>query len=65
MKPGIKTTELWLTVVANVLIDTDAIPVPDKWKAVTTALTVVGYSIARGLAKLNAPVTGVTKVTRK
>lgn len=55
MKPGLRTSELWLTVLANVLIDSGAIPVPDKWKAITTALTVVGYSIARGLAKLNTP----------
>ena len=54
MKPGLKTTELWLTVAANVLIDSGALGVPDKYKAWTTAATTIGYAISRGLAKLQA-----------
>lgn len=57
-KPGYKTTELWLTVIANVLIQADALHVPDKWKGVASVLTVVGYALSRGLAKLGGNKTG-------
>jgi hypothetical protein len=67
MKPGIRTTEFWLTLISVVLIDTGSIPVPDKYKAISTALATIGYALSRGLAKLgaNKVVTPVTQVTGK
>lgn len=55
MKPGIKTTELWLTVVVGILINLGAIPVPDKFKWIASAGLVIGYAISRGLAKYESP----------
>lgn len=51
MKPGIRTTELWLTIIASALIGFGAVPVPDKFKFIPISAMVVGYAISRGLAK--------------
>jgi len=56
-KPGIYTTEFWLLIVSNVLIQVEAIPIPDKWKWLAPIISIVGYSIARGLAKQGVPAT--------
>lgn len=53
MKPGILTTEFWLVVAINVLTQAGAIDVPDRYKWIVSAATIVGYSLARGLAKTN------------
>lgn len=52
MKPGIKTTEFILTLVATVLIALGTIPPGARFPVV---LSVVGYALARGLAKFGAP----------
>lgn len=54
-KPGYLTTEFWLIVIAEVLTQTGAIPIPDKYKWISATLAVIGYAISRGLAKLNVP----------
>lgn len=61
-KPGWRTTEFWLTVLATVsagLIAFGAVPVPDgvpKWVTyVAGVASVIGYAIARGLAKFGVP----------
>lgn len=53
MKPGLFTTELWLTVATDVGIVASALAgaLPAKWAAVASAAATVAYSIARGLAK--------------
>jgi hypothetical protein len=57
IKPGLKTTELWLVIIINVLPELGAIDVGgSKVKAWLHAVTVVGYAISRGLAKLNTPI---------
>lgn len=63
MKPGIKTTELWLAVLANALVYLGGLSVPDKYKVYTTIATTVGYAIARGLAKLG-PLLSPTTTTQ-
>lgn len=55
MKPGILTTEFWLTVIATVLTQLGALEVPDRFKWVVTLGLLVGYAVSRGLAKYEAP----------
>lgn len=57
MKPGYKTTELWITVATDVGMLAAALTgeLPPKWAAIATAVSAVGYAIARGLAKQNTP----------
>lgn len=54
-KPGYLTTEFWLTIVVNVLVQANTIPVPEKWQGVAALLSVIGYAISRGLAKHGVP----------
>lgn len=53
MKPGIKTTEFWLTIAVDLaaLLSalTDALPA--KWASVVAAVSTGLYAIARGWAK--------------
>jgi hypothetical protein len=57
MKPGIQTTEFWLTLFAMVCINLPAIFVedPPQWalaaQMIGNVLAAMGYSIARGMAK--------------
>lgn len=52
-KPGYKTTEFWMTVLtvlgtwAGAIQDT----VPPKFAAITSAVTISAYAIARGIKK--------------
>lgn len=59
MKPGYLTTEFWLVVIVGVLTNLGTIEVPDKYQWVVNLALVVGYAIARGLAKYEAPVAPV------
>lgn len=53
IKPGIRTTEFWVTVVTDVAIVATAIQgsLPTKWAAIAGTISSIGYAIARGLAK--------------
>lgn len=59
LSAGIKTTELWLTVVTDigVLASSLAGALPPKWAAVAAAVANVAYAISRGLAKQGGGVT--------
>lgn len=49
-KPGIKTTELWTSVLS--IVSVHFIPnLPPMWQAIATAVVGAAYTIARGLAK--------------
>lgn len=48
-KPGIRTTEFWVTVSTIVAAVTHALP--SAWSWVPMALATAAYSISRGLAK--------------
>jgi hypothetical protein len=52
VKPGYLTTEFWLTIVANVLVQAGALGVPERYKWLVTLATVTGYALSRGLAKV-------------
>lgn len=61
IKPGWKTTEFWLSVIAAIvglLFASDAIPtdspIAKALGGVATALSAMGYSVARGMAKKSA-----------
>jgi hypothetical protein len=65
IKPGLKTSELWLIIIINVLPEIGAIDVGDsRIKGLLHIITVTGYAIARGLAKYNPPVTTATTAFR-
>lgn len=52
IKPGWRTTEFWLVLLANVLPELGAIDVGgSKVKGILHAVTIVGYAISRGIAK--------------
>lgn len=55
MKSGYKTSEFWLAIVSNLLIYLGAVDVPNKYKWIVTAASVLGYQISRGLAKVYPP----------
>ena len=59
MKPGLKTTEFWLSLAAAVLVGVAGIYSDREWAQVAgvlgTALIAMGYSAARGAAKAAAP----------
>jgi hypothetical protein len=51
-RPGVRTTEFWLVLLANVLPELGAIDLGNtKTKAWLHIVTIVGYAISRGLAK--------------
>lgn len=53
LKPGLQSTELWLTVATNIgaLFASLAGALPPKWAAIATAVATSSYALARGLAK--------------
>lgn len=57
MKPGIKTTELLVTVLADVGLVAFSISgaLPAKWASVAVAVSTAAYAISRGLAKQGTP----------
>lgn len=59
-KPGIRTTEFWITVATDVALLATAIQgsLSPKWAAIASAVSVAAYSIARGLAKQGGTVAG-------
>lgn len=60
-KPGVFTTEFWLTiltVISGALIalgEIDVAGLPEKWGGIAAIAGVIGYVISRGLAKLGVP----------
>jgi hypothetical protein len=52
-KPGYLTTEFWVTVLASVgaVAASAEGSLPQKYAALATTISVVAYSISRGLAK--------------
>jgi hypothetical protein len=60
MKPGIKTSEFWLTLLVNVALATAAViddgPLFKVATVVSIALTTMGYGASRAVAKKAAPV---------
>lgn len=55
-RPGWRTTEFWLVVLGNLLINVGALDVGGaKYRGLFAILSVVGYSLARGLAKSGVP----------
>ena len=53
MKPGIKTTEFWLTIAVNAaaLISTLADALPPRYGAIMATVATGLYALARGWAK--------------
>jgi hypothetical protein len=52
-RPGILTTEFWLVIVANVLVNVGAVDVGGgKYRGLLAIISVVGYALSRGLAKI-------------
>ena len=60
MTPGLKTTELWVTVATDVGILASALQgsLPPKWAAICAALANIAYALSRGLAKTGQQGTG-------
>lgn len=55
-RPGWKTTEFWLVLLGNILINAGAVDVGGaKYRGLFAILSVVGYALARGLAKSGVP----------
>jgi len=54
-KPGIATTEFWLVILANLLVNVGAIDVGVKYRGLLAVLSTVGYVLSRGLAKAGVP----------
>lgn len=59
MKHGLRTTEFWVTVLTDLGLLAAALAdaLPARWAAVAAAVSTVGYSLARGLAKVTVPPT--------
>jgi hypothetical protein len=57
VKPGYKTTEFWVSVVAAGAALAAAVQgaLPPKYAAIAGAVAVFGYAVARGLAKQGTP----------
>jgi len=57
LKDGWKTTEFWVTVLtdAGLLISSVAGVLPAKYAALGASISTALYAVARGLAKLNVP----------
>jgi hypothetical protein len=49
VKPGVKTTEFWVTVVAMATALAEHVPAPWGW--ITLAVANAAYALSRGLAK--------------
>ena len=54
-KEGYKTTEFWTMVVGSVLVNLNAIPLPEKYEGFVTAALMGFYALSRGLAKAGVP----------
>jgi hypothetical protein len=58
-KPGMKTTEFWITLITNVLSVLNMSGAwnftPNKWSVLTLAIVNGLYAVARGLAKAGVP----------
>lgn len=54
-KEGYKTTEFWTMVVGSVLVNLNAIPLPEKYEGFVTAGLMGLYALSRGLAKAGVP----------
>jgi hypothetical protein len=54
-KPGLRTTELWLVLAANALVNVGAIDVGAKYRGLLAVLSTVGYTLSRGIAKAGIP----------
>lgn len=54
-KPGLLTTEFWLVLLANVLVNVGAIDVGAKYRGLLAVLSTLGYALSRGLAKNGVP----------
>ena len=50
-KPGIRTTEFWLTVATSLLVVVDGLPLPEKYEGAVVALLGAVYALSRGIAK--------------
>ena len=57
MKPGYKTTELWLVVLTNVGLVAAAAAewLPPRYAAIVSGVATAAYALARGLAKQTVP----------
>lgn len=55
-KAGVKTTEFWLVILTAVLVQMDAIPLPDKYHGWVSGALAVAYVLSRGIAKSGNPV---------
>jgi hypothetical protein len=54
-RPGLATTEFWLVIAANVLVNVGAIDVGGaKYRGLLAIISTVGYALSRGLAKQGA-----------
>lgn len=53
MKPGIKTTEFWLTVATSIgaALAAAADALPDQWAVIAVTVSNVAYAISRGISK--------------
>lgn len=54
-KPGVLTTEFWLVIIANALVNVGAIDVGAKYRGLLAVLSTLGYALSRGLAKTGVP----------
>lgn len=52
MKAGVRTSEFWIVVVANVLTQLGALDVPERFRGWVLAASVAGYALSRGIAKV-------------
>ncbi len=62
MKPGIKTTELAVSVLTDIGVLAAALQgsLPPKWAAIVAAVSTFAYSLSRGIAKIGAAIPPVT-----
>lgn len=53
VKPGVKTSEFWLTVAVDVAAFAGAIAnvLPDRWAAIAGTISTSLYAVSRGVAK--------------
>lgn len=56
-KPGLRTTELWITVltVIGMIVASSVDVLPSKYAALLIVISGAAYKLSRGLAKIGAP----------
>jgi len=56
VKPGVRTTEFWLTVAVDVAAFAASLAnvLPERWAAIAATVSTSIYSVSRGLAKNGA-----------